>query len=888
MPSFVSRTLALCRNLFRRTAVEQELSAELAQAFEFLVEAKIRDGTSTSEARRLAAIELGGVEQLKEEIREVRAGYNLEALFRDVRFGLRMLLKTPGFTVVAVATLGLSIGANTAIFSLVNGVLLRPLPFPDAERIIYIEGKNPAAGISESNISYLDFTNWSQQTDLFASTAAYWTGEAHLGADGEEPERVPRAGVTTGFFSVLGVQPALGRTFVPEDDKGWPQTVAIISHGLWKRRFGSDPAIVGKQVQMSSMPLTIIGVTPPGFEYPEQTQIWVPSAVNLSDEPRDNRVWSAIARLNPGVDLKQAQIRLSAVNARLDKQFHETNKGWDVVLSTLQERLVREVKPSLLALLGAVGFVLLIACANVANLLLARSAARQKEIAIRAAMGASRARVLRQMLTESILLSAIGGVAGLLLSIWLTDVLMSMLPEGAPRLEQVGIDYRVLTFALGVSALTGILFGIVPALQASKLNVTSALKEGGRSGEGHRRTGARSLLLIGEVALSLMLLVGAGLLIKSFLRLQEVRPGFNAHNVLAAHLSLQGPKYKKSQEYVEFFRQLIERLEAEPGVQAVGGSVNLPLNPTGYAIGRGFIPEGRPLTADESKDAMFSTITGDYFRALQIPLLSGRFFEPRDNADGPKVVIINETTAKRHFGSPAGAIGKRLSIWAAFRGQRREEKFMREIVGVVGDTKTGSLTEEGDMQIYVPHAQDSQWNFMGLVIRTAGDPAAFAATLRREVRALDKDQPIYNVHTYDDVVMNSLGTRRVSMQLFTVFACAALLLAAVGIYGVMAYSVTQRTQEIGIRMALGAQKSDVLRLVIGQGMTLALIGVIAGLAGAFALTRVIANLLFGVGASDPLTFIAIALLLIFVSLIACYLPARRAARLNPTVALAEN
>ncbi|HEY3662344.1 MAG TPA: ABC transporter permease, partial [Chthoniobacterales bacterium] len=568
------------------------------------------------------------------------------------------------------------------------------------------------------------------------------------------------------------------------------------------------------------------------------------------------------------------------------KQFHETNKGWDVSLSTLQERLVRKVKPSLLALLGGVGFVLLIACANVANLLLARSAARQKEIAIRAAMGASRWRVLRQMLTESILLSAIGGVAGLVLSIWLTNVLVSMLPEGAPRIEQVGIDYRVLTFALGVSALTGIIFGIVPALQASKLDVTSALKEGGRSGEGHRRTSARSLLLIGEVALSLMLLVGAGLLIKSFLRLQEVRPGFNAHNVLTAQLSLQGPKYNKDEQNVEFFRQLKERLETEPGVQAVGGSVNLPLEITGYGIGRGFIPEGRPLTVEESKEAMFTTITGDYFRALQIPLLSGRFFEPRDNADGPKVVIINETSAKRVFGSPAAAIGKRLSIWAPFRGHN--ETFMREIVGVVGDTKTGSLTGEADMQIYVPHAQDSQWNFMGLVIRTASDPAAFARTLRREVQALDKDQPIYNVHTYDDVVLNSLGTRRVSMQLFTVFACAALLLAAVGIYGVMAYSVTQRTQEIGIRMALGAQKSDILRLVVREGMTLTLIGVIAGLAGAFALTRVIANLLFGVGASDPVTFIAISLLLIFVSLIACYLPARRAARLNPTVALAEN
>jgi putative ABC transport system permease protein len=810
----------------------------------------------------------------------------MNTLFQDISYGFRMLVKHKSFTAVAVIALGLSIGANTAIFSLVNGVLLRPLPFPNAERIVYFEGKNLAAGITDSNISYLDFTDWSQQTDLFASTAAYWTGSAQFGADGAEPERVPRAGVTTGFFSVLGVRPLLGRAFLPEEDHVYPQTVAILSHGLWKRRFGSDPNIIGRQVQMSGSSMTIVGVMPPGFEYPEQVQVWVPSAANLKDEPRDNRAWSAIARLNAGVDLKQAQTRLSAINARLENQFHETNKGWGVSLFTLHERLVRELKPSLLALLGAVGFVLLIACANVANLLLARSAARQKEIAIRAAMGASRSRVLRQMLTESILLSAIGGIAGLGLSIWLIDVLMSMLPEGAPRIEQVGIDYRVLMFAVGVSALTGILFGIVPALQASKLNVTGALKEGGRSGEGHRRTNARSLLLIGEVALSLMLLVGAGLLIKSFVRLQEVRPGFNAHNVLIAQLNLQPGANYKSIQFVEFFRQLTERLEAEPGVQAAGGSVNLPLNATGYAIGRGFIPEGRPLTVDEAKDASFTTITGDYFRALQIPLLSGRVFEPRDSADGPKVVIINETTAKRHFGSPAAAIGKRLSIWAGFRGH--DETALREIVGVVGDTKTSSLAEKGDMQLYVPHAQDSQWNFMGLVIRTAGDPAAFTPTLRRDVQALDKDQPIYNVRTYDDVVMNSLGTRRVSMQLFTVFGCAALLLAAVGIYGVMAYSVTQRTQEIGIRMALGAQKSDILRLVVKQGMKVTLIGVIAGLAGAFALTRVIANLLFGVGASDPLTFIAISLLLVFVSLIACYLPARRAARLNPVVALAEN
>src|SRR5437660_5705488 len=765
--SVLNRIAAFWRNLFRKGNVEQELSDELAYASHALAEKKITEGLSEVEARRQAAMQLGGVEQLKEKIREAKAGYYMEGVVRDLRYAGRMFFKNPGFTAVAIIALGLGVGANTAIFSLVNGVLLRPLPFPDAERIVYIEGKNPQAGITESNISFLDFTDWSQQTDLFASTAAYWTGTANFGADGAEPERVPRAGVTTGFFSVLGVQPVLGRTFVPEDDKGWPQSVAIISHGLWKRRFGSDPAIVGKQVQMSSRPLTIISVMPPGFEYPEQTQVWVPSAVNLSDEPRDNRVWSAIARLNTGIDLKQAQTRLRAINSQLAKQFHETHKGWDVFLSTLHERLVREVKPSLLALLGAVGFVLLIACANVANLLLARSAARQKEIAIRAAMGASRTRVLRQMLTESILLSAIGGAAGLVLSIWLTDVLMAMLPEGAPRIEQVGIDYRVLTFALGVSALTGILFGIVPALQASKLDVTRALNEGGRSGEGHRRTSARSLLWIGEVALSLMLLVGAGLLIKSFLRLQEIRPGFNAHNVLIANLALPYPKYQY-QQFEEFFRQLNERLESAPGVQAAGGSITLPLNASGYAIGRGFIPEGRPLTVDENRDAMFSSITGDYFRALQIPLLSGRAFELRDNADAPKVVIINETIAKRHFGSATAATGKRLSIW-------RDEKFIRAIVGVVGDTKTGSLTGEGGAQIYVPNAQARE-NFMGLVIRTAGDPAAFATTLRHEVQALDKDQPIYNVRTLDDVVMHSLATRRVSMQRLSVFGCAPVWL----------------------------------------------------------------------------------------------------------------
>ncbi len=803
----------------------------------------------------------------------------METLLQDIRFGGRMLLKNRGFTLVAIVALTLGIGANTAIFSLVNGVLLRPLPYPNSERIVSFQGRNPSQGINASNISFPDFVEWSKQSDLFSGSTAFYTGNSNLAADNAEPERVPRAGVTSEFFSVLAVQPALGRTFRAEEDQPNNVSVVLLSDGLWKRRFGSDPNIVGQQISVGAKPVTVIGVMPPGFDFPEQSQIWTTSAVNPNEEPRDNRSFSAIARLRDGVELSHAQAQISAINARLAQQFPDTSKGWDARVSILRDQLVREARPALLALLGAVGFVLLIACTNVANLLLARAAGRHKEIAIRAAMGASRARVVRQMLTESVLLSAIGGAFGLLLSVWLTDVLRSIMPEGAPRLDHIGVDYRVFAFTIGISALTGLIFGLVPALQASKLDVSSSLKEGGRTGEGHRRTSARSLLLIGEVALSLMLLIGAGLLSKSFLRLQEVRPGFNPHHVLVTSLALPGAKYK-DQQRPEFFRRLVQRLEVLPGVQAVGGGINLPLGASNYDIGRAFIPEGRPLTVDESKNGSFSTITGDYFRALQIPLIAGRIFDTRDTPDSPKAVIVNETVAKRYFGSPQNALGKRLTIW-------RDEKFLREIVGVVGDTRTSSLLEEGGAQIYVPHAQDTDWNFMAMVIRTAGDPAALAPALRREVLALDKDQPVYNIRAMDDVVANSIGAQRVSMQLFAVFAIAALLLAAVGIYGVMAYSVTQQTREIGIRMALGAQKSDVLTMIIRQGMTLALSGVVAGLLGAFALTRVIGNLLFGVGANDPTTFLAISFLLLSVSFVACYLPSRRAAKLDPIKALGQ-
>jgi putative ABC transport system permease protein len=796
----------------------------------------------------------------------------------DIRYAFRQLRKSPGFTIVAVLTLALGIGANSAIFSLVNGVLLRPLSYPDAAQIVYFEGENPSLGITDSNISAPDFQDWTAQTQAFSHTAFYWTGGAALAEQGGEPERLPRAGVTTRFFDLLGVQPMLGRSFLEEDDRPDSTTVAILSEGLWKRRFGADRNIVGKSITINTRPVTVVGVMPGGFEFPQNTQIWTPAGVNSAKEPRDNRELSALGRLKPGVELAQAQSQISAVNTRLAQAFPDTNKGWEARLSRLHERLVREVRPSLLLLLGAVGFVLLIGCANVANLLLARAAARQKEVAIRTALGASRARIIRQMLTESILLSTIGGALGLVLSFWLIELLISISPPDSPRFTEASLDYRVLAFTLAISAITGLIFGLAPALQSSKLDVSGSLKEGGRSSEGYRRTKARSLLLIGEVAMSLILLAGAGLLIKSFMRLQEVKPGFNPERVLIASISLPGAKYKENQQRVDFFRTLIERLRALPGVQAAGAGVNLPLNASGYEIGRGFIPEGKPLAPDQAANASWSTIAPTYFETLQIPLLAGRTFNERDDAGAPKVVIVNRKVALKHFGSETAALGKRISIW-------RDEQFPREIVGVVGETKSGTLEGESDAQIYTPHAQDGGWGFMTLVIRTTADPSAITTALRREVLALDKDLPIFNVKTMEDVVAASIGSRRLSMLLLSVFAGVALLLAAIGIYGVMAYTVTQRTQDIGIRMALGAQAGDVLRMVVGQGMTLALIGIGVGLAGAWGLTRVIASLLFGVQATDPITFAAISLLLAFVALLACYLPARRAARVNPIEAL---
>jgi putative ABC transport system permease protein len=796
----------------------------------------------------------------------------------DLRFALRQLRKAPGFTIVAILTLALGIGANTAIFSLVNGVLLRRLPYPDANRIVYFEGHNPSKGIKDSNISVLDFQDWTTRSDAFSDTAFFWTGGAALAEQGGEPERVPRAGVTIRFFDLLGVQPMLGRSFLEEEDRPGSPTAAILSEGLWKRRFGSDRSIVGKTITINARPVTVVGVMAAGFEFPENTQIWTPAGVNSAEEPRDNRSYSALGRLKPGVELAQAQSQISAINSRLARAFPDTNKGWDAHLVRLHELLVRSVRPSLLILLGAVGCVLLIACANIANLLLVRAAARQKEVAIRTALGAGRGRIVRQMLTESILLSAIGGALGLLLSFWLIELLISISPPDSPRFNEANLDYRVLGFTLAISIFTGVIFGLAPALQASKLDVTTLLKEGGRAGESYRRTSARSLLLIGEVAMSLMLLIGAGLLIKSFMRLQEVKPGFDPERVLIASLSLPGAKYKEDQQRVDFYRALGERLSALPGVEAAGAGVNLPLGASNYSIGRAFIPEGRSFTPDESVSASWSTITPTYFEALQIPLLAGRTFNERDNANAPKVAIVNRQVAIKYFRSETAAIGKRITIW-------RDEKFPREIVSVVGETKPAALEEEGGEQIYTPHSQDGSWGFMTLAIRTRGDPAAITGAVRREVLGLDKDLPIFNVKTMDDVVATAIGSRRLSTSLFSIFAGVALLLAAVGTYGVMAYTVTQRTREFGIRIALGAARKDVFSLVLCQGVVLVSIGIALGLVGALAASRALNSVLFGVGSLDFGAFAVAMASLALVALLACYVPAHRATLVDPIEAL---
>jgi putative ABC transport system permease protein len=777
-----------------------------------------------------------------------------------------------------VLTLALGIGTNTAIFSVVNGVLLRPLPYPGAEQLVYFEGINPERGISDGAVSLPDYLDWQSQADAFESIAVFVEAGMPLTGDGAEPERVPRAMVTPSFFLTMGVTPLMGRALLKEDEVA-DDWVAVLSYGLWQRRFGGNPNVVGSWFTFGgSTRCMVVGVMPRGFDYPAKAQIWTLLYPN-SKERRNNRYVKGIGRLKPTTTIAGAQSQIDTISARLAQQYPETNGGWSARLKGLQAWTTKDVRTSLLLLLGAVGFVLLIACANIANLLLARASARRKEIALRTALGAGRWRIIRQLLTESLLLAALGGAVGLAFSILLTKLLIAIGPADVPRLDQVGLDARVLGFTVGVVGLVGLLFGLAPALQVSKTDLNDVLKEGGRgSSEGHGRNRVRALLVVSEIALSVLLLIGAGLLVKSFVLLRDVNPGFDPENVLTMRVALFDPRYYRDiQLQPAFFRELTGRVSALPGVEAAGATLSLPLGGSNYGVGRAFVREGRPLAIEEALQTEYFVVTPDYFKTMRIPVKSGRSFTDRDTAQNPQVIVVNESLARRIFAGE-DPIGKRITAWP-------DEKIPREIIGVVGDVKSRKLGAETGYQIYVPYAQDAGWGTLSLAVRTKGDPEALIAAVRGAILSIDKNQPVYDVKTMDDVFSASVANTRLVMLLFGVFSVFALLLASIGIYGLIAYSVAQRTHEIGIRLAIGAQTTDVLRLIFMQGMVLALIGAGLGLAGAFAATRVMRGLLYGVSATDPLIFIGVSLLLTVVALLACYIPAIRATKVDPMIAL---
>ncbi|HKP05406.1 MAG TPA: ABC transporter permease [Chthoniobacterales bacterium] len=801
----------------------------------------------------------------------------------DIRYAIRMLVKSPAFTFIAILTIGLAIGANTAIFSVVNAVLLQPLPYPHAEQLVRVFGTQPT--LDEAPTSPANFLEWRTENQVFERIAT-WNGQGFNLTGTDKPERVIGARVSGDMFQLLGVQPVLGRDFTAEEDRDGGDRVVILSYEFWQRRFAGDPNAIRQTITLSDQTYTIIGVMPRGFAFPSpRAQIWTPVAFNAAERAtRDTNFIDVVARLKPGVSLKQAQANMTAVAQSQAERYPQTNTGVGVKVVSLQEHMVGNVRPMLVVLLGAVAFVLLIACANVANLLLARAAARHREMAIRGALGASRSRVARLLLTESVLLAIIGGAVGLLLAIWSLDLLVSLKPANLPRLAEIGVNRTVFLFTAAVSVLTGVLFGLAPAWQVSKSDLNEGLKESGRGGsDAPRRHRMRSLLVISEVALSLVLLIGAGLMIRSFARLLAVDPGFKADHVLTAFVSLPVAKYSKHEEQTAFFDRLLERLRNVPGVSAAGVVTDIPLNggsSTGFDVeGRTPAPPGQRAMTD------YRVISPDYFAAMGMRLLKGRAFGPSDKEPAPGVVIINETMAARFFAGE-DPIGKRVDMSGA-------PKDLREIVGVVADVRNYGVDAEVKPEAYVPLFQSapgylsSVTSALTIIVRSSIDPTALGQTLREQVQALDKDQPVSEIKTMQLYLADSMAQRRFNMWLLGVFAGLALVLAAVGIYGVIAYTVTQRTHEMGIRIALGARGADILKLVFTNSMMTTIAGIVIGLAAAFALTRLLRSLLYQVSVTDPFVFAIIPLLLLAVATIATYIPARRAMKVNPITALRE-
>ncbi len=791
----------------------------------------------------------------------------METILNDIRYGIRGLRKRPGFTTVAVLTLALGIGTNSAIFSVLNTVLLRPLPYADADRIVRIDETEGKGGMGVSPPNLLDFQ---QQNQKFESVAGYTGGNFILTHAGD-PLRIQSCAISADLFSVLGVKPLIGRSFLAADEKPGQDRVALISYGLWQRRFAGDHSLLQKQITLDGLSYTVVGVMPSGFEFPiqpERVEVWTPL-----EQPEDlaqlrgAHYLDVVGRIKTGVTLAQARADVEAIASRIAQQYPKEVSGKTTVVP-LKEDLVGQVQPYLLMLAGAALLVLLIAVANVASLTLARTAERQKEIALRTALGASKSRVVRQLLTESLILSFVGGLAGVALASWCTGFLAAIAPADLPRLQMAYVDGRVLLFALAISVISGLLLGLIPAWRSANTDLQTRLKEGETRSASAPRQALRKALVVSEVSLALVLLCGAGLLIRTIWKLNSVNPGFDPDNVLVAELVLPKTKYRDAGQQTLFFQQLIERIQTSPGIESAGGTSNLPLSGTNMIFLASV--EGRSLPAS------FRAVSQDYFRTMRIPLLKGRWFDDHDTAESQPVVVINETMARQISPDYEEALGKRIKH--GFKSQ------VAEVVGVIGDVKYAGLDQQTKPEMYAPFAQRA-WPFMRVVARSKSDPSLVAATIREAVRAVDKDQPVDKLTTMSSVVSASIVSRSFYMQLLGTFAALAFILAAIGIYGVVSYSVAQRTREIGIRVALGARRKDVLGLVLKEALRLTAVGVGLGLIGAFAATRVLRSLLFEVKPTDPATFICLSLLLTLVALLASYIPARRATRVDPLVAL---
>jgi len=801
-------------------------------------------------------------------------------LWQDIRYALRMLAKSPGFSAVVILTLALGIGANTAIFSVVSAVLLQPLPFSQAARLVAVQGVDLRSGETGRPLSYPDFTDLRTQSQSVEGMAAYDTSTSTLTGQGE-PLHVDVGVVSASLLGVLRAMPMLGREFAAAEDK--PGThVVLLSHRLWKARFGGDPKVIEKQLVLDGKSYVIAGVMPPEFQFPLDSQpmdLWMTMAVEGEYQAeRGSHYLSAIARLKPGVSLVAANAETASISEGLAKQYPDTNAHMGMALLPEKEELVGNVRPALLMVLGAVGFLLLIACANAANLLLARAAGRQREMAIRASLGAGKSRILRQLLTESVLLSLVGGLLGLLLAVWGTAALVTLPSLGIPRIASAGVDLRALAFTLAVSVITGILFGLAPALHASRFNLFGSLKEGGRTATtGTARSRMRSLLVISQVSLAVVLLIGASLLIESMFHLLHESPGFEPRGVLAFNLDLPDSRYGKPAQSADFFKTLLEKLRAVPGVKSASAVMPLPLSDN--SLRTSFEIEGRPMAKSDLPRTFIRAVGLDYFGTMQIPLIAGREFNERDDRHAPHVIIINQTLARKFFPGE-NPVGKHMKV-----GMNADKSdAMCEVVGLVGDVKHRNLWLPPDPESYVPYEQNPI-GAMSIIVKSGADPMTLLPAIRTQVLAMDAELPIYKAQRMEEYVAASVAQRRFTSLLCAIFAGAGLVLAVVGLFGVISYSVAQRTHEIGVRMAIGAAKVDILRLILQEGMAITLAGVGVGLVGAIGLSSVVKSQLFGVQATDPLTFLGVAAGLGFVALLACFLPARRAAGVDPMVAL---